>query len=91
MKKYQCPSCNGSGGFVDVVCEGRGPKEQCGFCKGEGELSRRRFYICLGYESWYRRRKKQRILATLRTTRKGQNYGYCGDVGNNPFGPADMP
>ena len=25
------------------------------------------------------------------TTRKGQNYGYCGDVSGNPFGPADMP
>ena len=24
-------------------------------------------------------------------TWKGQNYGYCGDVSGNPFGPADMP
>ena len=68
MKKWQCPACNGRGGYVDVICEGRGPFEPCGFCKGTGELTRRTFYRVLGYESWWRRREKQRKLAALRTT-----------------------
>lgn len=61
MKKYQCPSCNGSGGYVDVICDdGTRPKEECGFCKGTGELTRKMFYKTLGYESWYRKRKSNK-------------------------------
>ena len=71
MKLWQCPSCNGSGGEIDVVCDdGTGPQETCGFCNGKGELTRRRFFVALGYTSAWKRHEKQRKLAALRTTAK---------------------
>jgi hypothetical protein len=69
MKLWQCPSCNGSGGEIDVICDdGTGPQETCGFCNGKGELTRRRFFVALGYTSAWKRHEKQRKLAALRTT-----------------------
>lgn len=52
MAKKQCPSCNGRGGWVDVILEdGTGPFEPCGWCDGTGEISGRHYYVCLGYLS----------------------------------------
>lgn len=34
--KLGCQDCGGRGGFVDVVCDGQGPWEPCGFCEGTG-------------------------------------------------------
>jgi len=62
MKLWQCPSCNGSGGEIDVICDdGTGPQIMCGFCSGKGKLTRRRFFVALGYTSWLKRQKKQYI------------------------------
>jgi len=59
MKARQCPSCHGAGGEVDVIVNGQGPFEECGFCKGTGEItSKRLFYQILGWESWQKRRSK---------------------------------
>jgi len=59
-KMFQRPSCNGSGGEIDVVCEdGTGPREICGFCDGNGKLSRLQFFVALGYISWNKRISKE--------------------------------
>ena len=49
-KRYQCPSCNGRGGWTDrILDDGTGPKEVCGYCNGHGDLTRAQFFRALGY------------------------------------------
>lgn len=57
MKPRQCPSCHGRGGEVDIICDGQGPFEECGFCHGTGQIrSKKLFYQILGWESWNKRK-----------------------------------
>ena len=52
----QCPDCHGMGGSVDIICDGQGPFETCGWCQGEGRITKKRLYFeCLGYISGYKR------------------------------------
>lgn len=55
----QCPSCHGSGGEIDVIFDGQGPLEECGYCCGTGEIrDKKMFYRVLGYVSWEHRKTK---------------------------------
>ena len=35
-----CQECGGRGGYEEVICEGRGPWYECGFCLGTGKTTR---------------------------------------------------
>ena len=60
-KPYQCPWCHGRGGHVDVIVDGQGPLETCGFCMGAGEIkSKRLFYQALGYLSGLKRAERRK-------------------------------
>lgn len=34
----KCPCCKGKYSYIDVITDGRGPEELCGFCK-EGKVN----------------------------------------------------
>jgi len=52
VKARQCPDCHGRGGYIDIIADGQGPLEPCGFCKGTGQIrSKRLFYQILGWRS----------------------------------------
>ena len=60
MKPRRCPWCHGEGGWVDIIADGQGPKEICGFCNGTGEIRNKRlFYQALGWLSGLKRAKKE--------------------------------
>lgn len=61
MKKVQCPMCHGNGGYTDVILDdGTGPFENCGYCKGKGEMPRNKlYYQCLGWLSANKRFKNK--------------------------------
>jgi hypothetical protein len=44
MKARRCPWCRGRGGFIDVIVDGQGPMEPCGYCNGNGYLRSKRLY-----------------------------------------------
>lgn len=35
-----CQSCRGYGGWTDVIVDGQGPWEPCGWCEGTGKVTR---------------------------------------------------
>ena len=48
------------GGSVDVICDGQGPFETCGWCQGEGHTTKKHlFYECLGYISAQKRMERK--------------------------------
>lgn len=58
----QCPSCHGTGGYVDVILDdGTGSLEPCGYCKGTGEIVGRFFYRVLGWLSVAKRRRRRGV------------------------------
>jgi len=61
MKARQCPWCRGEGGFIDIIVDGQGPREECGICLGTGELrSKKLYYQALGWLSNIARLKKRK-------------------------------
>ena len=59
---------------MDIIVDGQGPKEICGFCEGEGLIwDKHRFYQALGYLSGLKRAKKKDLSVIQRTEylRKG--------------------
>lgn len=71
MKPRQCPSCHGRGGEVDVIVDGQGPFEECGFCRGTGVIrSKKLFYQILGWESWDKRRRNHERMGGQRADGK---------------------
>ena len=60
-----CQSCNGRGGWVDVILEGKGPWEPCGWCEGTGLVTRwlRGLYLRTMREE--KREKRARAEARL--------------------------
>ena len=63
---YQCPQCNGYGGYKDIVCDdGTGPFESCGFCNGTGKCNKHDFYVALSYRGHEGKRRKKN--ASLRS------------------------
>lgn len=55
----QCPACHGRCEIVDDVIEYYEVAHDCGYCYGEGKLSRSEFYKVLGYVSAERRRTEK--------------------------------
>ena len=75
-KKYQCPDCHGSGGEKDVILDdGTGPWEECGFCKGTGEVHRKLFFKILGYKRAESKGAIKKSNPTLHRTRHGKACG----------------
>jgi len=61
MKVRQCPWCRGEGGFIDIIVDGQGPREECAMCLGKGELrSKKLYYQALGWLSGIARAKKRK-------------------------------
>ena len=38
-RKLTCQDCGGRGGYTDIIVDGLGPWEPCGWCEGTGYVS----------------------------------------------------
>lgn len=45
-----CQECGGAGGWIEIVYEGSGPWEPCGFCEGTGKTTRHLRGVWLAYK-----------------------------------------
>lgn len=63
MKKVSCPMCGGIGYTIEpILDDGSGPKEYCGYCKGNGKMNKDKlYYQCLGWLSAEKRNKRKKF------------------------------
>ena len=61
-----CQECGGHGGWTDVIYDGQGPWEVCGFCHGGGYVTRHMRGVWLRY---------RRGLRNWRTKKAGAARG----------------
>lgn len=67
----KCLSCGGEGGETNVILDdGTGPWDECGFCRGSGELALFKWlYFRVMFWWWkaptYEQEKKNRFINTI--------------------------